>query len=74
MPDSSQSNSGDDDITSEEFFDGFALWTEHMPQSAEDWIAVAERTLAADAATNEGHILFEALCLAVRQRDEARGA
>lgn len=35
-----------DDLTVEEFLDGFALWQEHAPQSAEDWAAVAKRCAA----------------------------
>ena len=31
------------DLPLDEFFDGWALWQEHRPQSAEDWVAVAKR-------------------------------
>lgn len=34
------------ETTLEEFFDGWALWEEHRPQSAEDWAAVARRCAA----------------------------
>jgi len=30
-------------VSADEFLDGWALWEEHRPQSAEDWIAVARR-------------------------------
>lgn len=65
----------DDDLTVDEFLDGFALWQEHKPQTGEDWVAVAERCLADpgyDIAKSSP--LFAAVVLAVKQRDEARDA
>ncbi len=34
------------DPTLSEFFDGWALWQEHRPQTAEDWVEVAQRCAA----------------------------
>lgn len=63
----------DDDLSMDEFLDGWALWREHMPQTAEDWVAVAERCLAdPEYDTTKSEVLFQAVVLAVKQRDEAR--
>lgn len=61
-----------EDLSLEEFLDGFALWEEHMPQTGEDWVAVAERFIAGDGDTSKSSALFTALVLAVRQRDTLR--
>jgi hypothetical protein len=57
------------EATPDDLADGMALWQEHKPQSAEDWVAVAERWLAAGESTERSSPLFAALVLAVRQRD-----
>lgn len=56
-----------------EVADGLALWEEHKPQSAEDWIGVAERFVAAGGSTEKSSPLFAGLVLAVEQRDALAG-
>ncbi len=56
-----------------EIADGLALWEEHKPQSAEDWVAVAERFVADGASTENSSPLFAGLVLAVEQRDSLKG-
>lgn len=34
------------DVTVDEFLDGWALWQEYRPQTAEDWVEVARRCAA----------------------------
>jgi hypothetical protein len=58
--------------TPEEIVDGFALWQEHQPQTGEDWVAVAERFIAAGETTENSSPLFAALVLAVAERDRCR--
>lgn len=53
--------------------DGLALWEEHRPRTAEDWVAVAERFIAAGDDTSNSSPMFAALVLAVKQRDAVRG-
>ena len=48
-------------MTPEEFADGFALWEEHRPQSAEDWQAVARRCVDSDYDPSDASPLFGAL-------------
>ena len=36
----------EDGPTVDEFLDGWALWQEHRPQTAEDWVRVAKRCAA----------------------------
>lgn len=64
----------DDEMSIEDLADGLALWEEHKPQSGEDWVAVAERFIAAGDTTEQSSPLFAGLVLAVRQRDEARAS
>jgi DNA-binding ferritin-like protein len=52
----------------DEILDGHALWEEHKPQTGEDWLAVAERFIAAGETTERSSPLFAALVLAI-QRD-----
>lgn len=59
------------DVTPEQFLDGFALWDEHSPQSGEDWVAVAERFIAAGDSTAHSSPLFAAVVLAVRRAGQA---
>lgn len=59
-----------DDLSLDEFLDGWALWQEHQPQTAQDWVAVAERFIAGDGDVSKSSPLFAALVLAVKQRDE----
>jgi len=49
-------------MNTQEFLDGFALWQEHQPQTASDWMGVAERTLDADAPYDQGSVHFYRLC------------
>jgi hypothetical protein len=49
------------DVALDEFFDGWALWQEHRPQSGTDWIAVAERFVADAGDTSKSSPLFAAL-------------
>ncbi len=55
-----------------ETLDGMALWDEHKPQTGEDWVAVAERFLAAGETTERSSPLFTAVVLAVQQLDAFR--
>lgn len=52
-----------------EIADGLALWQEHKPQSGEDWIAIAERFIAAGDTTEDSSPLFAGLVLSVEERD-----
>lgn len=56
-------------MSTDDLANGMALWQEHRPQCAEDWIAVAERWVASGETTEQSSPLFAALVLAVRQRD-----
>lgn len=58
-----------DDVI-DDLADGFALWEEHRPQSAEDWIAVAERFIDAGETPDLATPLFAALVQAVKQTRE----
>ncbi len=49
--------------------DGLALWEEHKPETAEDWLAVASRFNAAQGDRSLSSPLFAALSIAVEQRD-----
>jgi hypothetical protein len=55
--------------TNEKLADGMALWEEHKPQCAEDWIGVAERWIAAGESTAQSSPLFQALVAVVESRD-----
>jgi len=60
---------GDDHLTVGEVLDGLSLWDEHKPQSGEDWVAVAERFIAAGDSTEQSSPLFAGLVMAVQTRD-----
>jgi hypothetical protein len=54
----------------DEILDGLALWNEHKPQTGEDWIAVAERFIAAGEDTYaKASPLFAAVVIAVSRLD-----
>jgi hypothetical protein len=54
----------------DEILDGLALWNEHKPQTGEDWIAVAERFIAAGEDTYaKSSPLFAAVVIAVSRLD-----
>jgi hypothetical protein len=56
----------ENDPTIEELADGMALWEEHRPRSAEDWIAVARRCNADPTFDiSKASPIFAALCIAV---------
>lgn len=59
-----------DKLSIEELADGLALWEEYRPQTAQDWIGVARRTLADGEDGSKGSATFHALCLAVQTADE----
>lgn len=53
--------------------DGWALWQEHKPQSAEDWIAVAQRSIdAEDYDPSVGSPLFQALYATFKVKRETQ--
>lgn len=50
----------------EDIADGLALWQEHRPQTAEDWIRVAERCIAdPDYDITQSAPIFQALVTVV---------
>jgi hypothetical protein len=54
----------------DEILDGLALWNEHKPQTGEDWVAVAERFIAAGEDTYaKSSPLFAAVVIAVSRLD-----
>lgn len=52
----------------DDILDGLALWEEHRPQSADDWIAVAGRVLDAGDDGSAGSPIFHALCKVVAEQ------
>jgi hypothetical protein len=56
-----------------DFLDGWALWQEHKPQTLEDWIAVAQRSIdAEDYDPSVGSPIFQALYAAVEAMRETQ--
>jgi hypothetical protein len=62
-------------MDADEILDGLALWDEHKPQSGQDWIAVAQRSVMAENYDpSRGSPLFRALYAAVEVLMEIAGA
>lgn len=62
-------------MDADEILDGLALWDEHKPQSGQDWVAVARRSIKAeDYDPAVGSPIFQALYAAVEALEVAEAA
>jgi hypothetical protein len=63
-----------EDMNLEEIADGLALWGEHKPRTALDWIDIANRWVEADEPIEDSSPIFAALVLQTVALRTARNA